>query len=96
VGCPSVVFNNVSPDAWTCLKQKAIVFAERRSISLPALHDRGDLSHLGFSVTWAYNSQAETLTVTCTEHPFLISCALINAQVQHGIEATGCIPGLDA
>lgn len=96
MGCPSVLFNRVTADAWNCLKQKASGFARSRNVSLPALDDQGSVSHLGFGVTWAYDPGAQTLTITCTEHPFLISCALINAQIQHGIAATGCIPELDA
>jgi hypothetical protein len=96
VACPSVLFNNVTVDAWNRLKQKATAFAQSRNVSLPAVNDQGNVSHMGFSVTWVYDPNAKTLTITCTEHPFLISCGLINAQVQHGIAATGSIPGLDA
>jgi hypothetical protein len=96
VGCPSVLFNGVTADGWDCVKQKVRTYAERRNIALPALDDRGEVSHLGFSLSWVYDPDAQMLTITCTSRPFLISCAQINAQVQHGIAGTGCIPSLDA
>jgi len=92
LGCPPVVFNNVDANAWNCLKQKGTDYATTHSYPLPALNDAGSINHMGFAAQWAYDPAAKTLTITCTQHPFLIGCGTINGQIQSGIASTKCIP----
>jgi hypothetical protein len=91
--CPSVVFQNVDDNAWACLKTKAAAYATAKNVTLPALNPSGSASHMGFSATWAWDQNAKTLTITCTDHPFIIGCGTILAQIHSGIAGTGCIPG---
>jgi hypothetical protein len=93
MACDPVVFKNVDANAWDCLKQKATQYAQGHNFPLPPLNDTGSVSHSGFSATWAYDSNAATLTITCTNHPFFVSCNFVNGHVQTGIAGTQCIPG---
>jgi hypothetical protein len=94
MACPPVVFQNVDANAWECLKQKATAYAQKNNFPLPALDPTGSVSHSGFSANWAYDGGAKTFTVTCTGHPFFVSCGFVNGHVQSGIAGTGCIPGV--
>ena len=92
-GCSPVVFNNVDANAWNCLKQKAIAYAQQHNYQFgPNVPDSGQEAAMGFTATWAFDPNAQTLTITCTGHPFFFSCATINGEIQKGIASTNCIP----
>ena len=92
MACPPVVFNKVDANAWQSLKQKAAQYAQSHNFPVPPLNDTGNVSHSGFSAEWTYDANAQTLTITCTAHPFFVSCNFVNGHVQTGITGTGCIP----
>jgi hypothetical protein len=93
MACDPVAFNNVDANAFNCLKQKAADFANSHNFPLPPINDTGTVSHSGFTATWAFDAAASTLTITCTEKPFFVSCGFVNGHVQSGIAGTHCIPG---
>jgi hypothetical protein len=46
-----------------------------------SLGTSGQTSHMGVTIKWAYDESANTLSVQCTESPFLLPCSLINSKI---------------
>lgn len=92
--CPSVEFKNVDAATLGCLKQKGLDYARQHNFPLSAINDSGSISHSGFSAEWAYDASTQSLTITCTGHPFFVSCKFVNDHIQSGIASTGCLQKL--
>ncbi|HEX8325083.1 MAG TPA: hypothetical protein VF595_14355 [Tepidisphaeraceae bacterium] len=82
--CDPVVFEDVSPEKWACLQAK--IAAEGYAVT----GDAGEATASGVTLTWAYDSAAQTLTIQCTKHPFVLPCALVNAKIKSLYDNSGC------
>ena len=81
-GCASQSFSNVTQTVWNCLVQKAAEYGV--TINSPS----GSASKLGFTVQWNWNSTAGTLTMQCTDKPFIVSCNTVQDTITDAV--TGC------
>jgi hypothetical protein len=79
--CAAQVFSNFSADRFARLKAKAA--AEGLSIDGPA----GTVTHTGFTITWAYDAAAQSLTIQCVKAPFFPGCGSINANIHNLIDS---------
>lgn len=73
--CPSLTYENVTADKWA--KIKAEVEAEMPSLA--PMPDTGSGVHDNVTLEWVY--VAGTLTLTCTDSPFWLSCSMINGEI---------------
>lgn len=85
MACAAQIFSNVSSEAWTCLKSKAA----EQGVTIGG--DSGAISKSGFTIQYAYDAGARTLSLTCTDKPFIFSCATVNGKIHELIEGTGCL-----
>ena len=83
--CATQTFSNVQAAEWDCLKVKAA------SAGFSISSDRGSHSAAGLTVEWNYDPSAATLSVTCIDRPWFLSCSTINGKVHELIENSGCI-----
>lgn len=81
-GCPSQSFTNVTQSVWDCLVQKAAGYGI--TISSPS----GSASKLGVTVQWNWSSASGTLTMQCTDKPFIIGCGKVESTMNEVV--TGC------
>jgi hypothetical protein len=73
--CPVQTFNDIPPEKWLALKEKA----SQNGINLDA--DAGQITQRGFTFSWQYDSGSATLTIQCLDHPFLIPCSTITDKI---------------
>ena len=85
MGCAAQIFQNVTPEAWSCITAKAA--AEGFPITSP----QGSHSAKGFTFDWSYDASAQTLSITCSSKPFYASCGAVNGKIHEIIDATGCL-----
>ena len=48
---------------------------------LDASADEGEQSHRGFTFSWAYDADAQTLRIQCVGKPFLVPCSVISGRI---------------
>ena len=84
--CATQTFSNVPIAAWDRLKAKAA------SAGFSISSDSGSHSAGGLTVQWNYNASAETLSITCTDRPWYLTCSMINGKIHELIDNSGCIP----
>ena len=81
-GCASQSFSNVNQNVWDCLVKKAAGYGV--TIDSPS----GSASKMGITVQWNWSSAAGTLTMQCTDKPFIISCGTVESTITSAV--TGC------
>ena len=79
--CAKLTYNQVSQDAWQCIKQAV----EKFDVTVGS--DAGSASKDGLTISWRYESGTETLSVQCTAHPIFLPCSTINSRINDEIEA---------
>jgi hypothetical protein len=79
--CPMLTFNSLSKAAWEELQQLGAPYG------VVIDTDVGSIDKAGFVAHWNYNAATQTLSVQCTEHPFIVSCATIVAQINEHVRA---------
>lgn len=67
-----LTYNNVTPAAWQCGVQLAA------SYGVTITTNQGKASAKGFTIAWNYDPSAQTLSLQCTDSPFIVPCSLIN------------------
>jgi hypothetical protein len=83
--CATQIFSNVSPTAWGCLKARA------GAQGLPLTSDSGTITQSGITIAYAYDGSTQTLQLTCTSKPFIISCGTVNSKIHELIDGSGCL-----
>lgn len=83
--CAMQSFNNVTPSAWQCCKTAVAGFG------ITITTDSGTQTKDGFTVTWNYNSGAQTLQIQCTDSPWWAPCSTINGKIHDLVEP--CLSG---
>lgn len=84
-GCATQTFSNISSTVWACLKAKAA------AQGVPLTSDKGTITQGGITIEYAYDGPAQTLQLTCTSKPFIISCGTVNAKIHELIDGSGCL-----
>ena len=79
--CAMLVYNNVRSEVWQCIKNAVA----RQGFQIAS--DNDSASAQGFTVHWDYDSAVETLSIQCTDSPFLVPCSVINAKFDELVEA---------
>jgi hypothetical protein len=74
--CDPITFENITPDRFTALQQKA---ASAAGIAISG--DTGEASADGVTIQWNYDPASERLTMQCTDKPMFVPCSLINAKI---------------
>jgi len=89
--CAMLVYNNVTNAVWQCIKDAVA----QQGFQIAS--DNDTASAQGFTVHWDYDSAVETLSIQCTDSPFLVPCSVINAKLDELVEACltqhGLAPG---
>jgi hypothetical protein len=73
--CAAQVFSSVTVEQFGCIVAKAAA----SGIKLAGNAD--EMSRSGFTVNWQFDPAAATLTIQCTEHPFIVSCGTVNDRI---------------
>jgi hypothetical protein len=73
--CATQTFDNVTPEKWALLVSKA------NASGLNIQNDSGSASQDGFTFTWDYDPNAQSLAIQCTAKPFFVSCSTVNGKV---------------
>ena len=85
MACPTMTFNGVTPDVWTCLRQRA----SSLGVTLPP-GNSGTVSHLDATLDYAWDPTAQTLSITITHlPPFIIECDGAMSYVRQAATACG-------
>ena len=82
--CPVQSFSGVTPDVWSRLKAKVATDIGRDA---SAISDSGTESGSGYTVQWAYDSAAQTLTIQMLDSPFWALCISIQAAIEDEVAA---------
>lgn len=83
--CPEMRFEGVTEDAW-----RQIVAA--MGSSLEATPDSGTTEKMGVRIAWNRDAVLEILTIQCLSKPFIVSCAMVEAQIR-GLVGAGLARG---
>jgi hypothetical protein len=86
MACPPQIFDNVSPEAWSCLQR-----AVGEKLSMAVSGDTGQAGKMGVTIGWSYDAAAGRLTLTCLEKPFIVSCDYVNGQIADAVNGSGCL-----
>ena len=86
--CAAQTFSNISADKWTALQEKAA----QNNINLNG--DSGQTSQNGYTFSWNYDPDGQTLTIQCLDHPFLAPCGAINGRIHDLVD--GIVSGAAA
>ena len=81
--CAMQTYNNVTQEAWQSAKQ-----AVTAKFDVQITTDSGNASSDGFTVHWNYDARERTLSIQCTDSPFLVPCSAINTEINGMVEAT--------
>jgi hypothetical protein len=81
--CAMQTYNNVTQAAWQSAKQ-----AVAAKFGVQITTESGNASSDGFTVHWRYDAATQTLSIQCTDSPFLVPCSAINAEINNMVEAT--------
>lgn len=68
MSCKPIVFRNVPPDTFKCMKKKL----QDAGIYIPPVN-KGELSGSGVVADFEWDGKSN-LTITITEKPFIVSC----------------------
>jgi len=79
--CEMLTYNNVTNDAWNAIKSSV---AQQHGINVN--DNSGSATLAGFTLQWGYDSTKQVLAVQCTDHPFFVSCTLVQSQITTFIE----------
>jgi hypothetical protein len=80
--CAKQEFQGISPNVWTCIVAKAASFG------ITISGNSGEASKDGFTVTWNYDPNAQTLQLQCTDSPWWAPCSTINGKIHDLVD--GC------
>jgi hypothetical protein len=69
-------FSEITPEKYQDLLGKA----QAQGLNLNGTS--GSTSFQGMDFTWNYNAAAQSLTIECTDKPFLIPCSLIESKIR--------------
>jgi hypothetical protein len=81
MACATQVFDNITPQRFTCLAQKAAA----SGINLNG--NQGQASHSGVTIRWNYDPVGQTLELKCLAHPFLVSDGTVNHRIHDLVDS---------
>ena len=87
--CDKLTFQDFTDDCIQALRQR-VQSKGVEDTSLPTGTTSGTASRAGFDIAWAYEPASQTLTIECTNSPFVVPCKIINAQIMSWISS--CYP----
>ena len=64
------------------MKRQARAQSKAAQIGVELTGDSGQASQKGFTFSWNYDEEMQTLTIQCLDHPFFAPCSLVNAKLQ--------------
>jgi hypothetical protein len=79
--CAMLTYNKVTQQAWQCIQQ---AFSQ---YGIVITSDSGCVTKEGFTFSWNYDVQTDTLSIQCTDHPQFVNCSTINYRINDGVEA---------
>ena len=80
--CAAQNFTNVNQTVWNCL----VAIAKQHGVNITGPQGSGSAS--GFTISWNWNSSAQTLMLQCTDSPWWAPCSTINGKIHDAV--TGC------
>jgi len=78
--CAMLTYNNVTNEAWNSIKSSVAQHGINVSDS------SGSATLAGFTIQWGYDSTKQVLAVQCTDHPFFVSCSVVQSQITHFLD----------
>jgi hypothetical protein len=78
--CAAQVFSSITQEQFDCIVAKAA------AAGITIAGNIGEMSQSGFTVKWAFDPAASTLTIQCTAHLFLVSCGTVNDRIHDIID----------
>ena len=81
MSCKPIIFRNVKPDTFNCMKKKL----QDNGIYIPGGY-RGELSGKGITASFEWDGQSN-LTITITEKPFIVSCEVAAQKMRAFVRA---------
>jgi hypothetical protein len=75
-------FDAISSAVWDRLVEKAA------ELGITITGHSGTVSKEGFTGTWNYDPNTETLQIQCTDSPWWAPCALINGKIREIVESS--------
>lgn len=79
---PPLIFNNISPDQYAKLSEKA------RAAGIELSGDRGTASKFGVQIAWNYSAETQQLTLQCIKTPVFVSAADVHTRIQKLVQET--------
>lgn len=73
--CDPLTYSGVTLSIWSAIKARV----EAAIPTMPDMGDTGSGVYDGITLEWVYAN--ETLTLTCTDSPWYLSCAMINGEI---------------
>ena len=80
--CANQHFTGVTDSVWTCLQAQA-----QKQFNITINTNSGQASQDGFTISWNYNSSAQTLDIQCTDSPWWAPCSTINGKIHDMVDA---------
>jgi hypothetical protein len=80
--CAAQVFSPVTAANFNCIVAKAAAAGIKIS------GNAGEMSESGFTVQWQFDPVANTLSIQCTDKPFIVSCGTVNGRIHDIVD--GC------
>jgi hypothetical protein len=77
--CPPMTFSEVTPEKY----QELMLRAQEQGLELSG--ESGSTSFQGMDFEWNYDAAARSLTIQCTNKPFLIPCSVIESKIRGAI-----------
>lgn len=80
--CEEQGFSGITSEQFATFVEKA------ESMGIPGLKGQGNsgqASRSGVTIKWAFDPEAKSLKVQCTESPMLLPCGLINGKIREAV-----------
>jgi hypothetical protein len=76
MSCPAIVLSGLTAEKY----QSLLAAAHAQGLELSGLG--GATDYQGMTFTWAYDQDAQTLTIQCTDKPFFVPCSMIEQKIR--------------
>jgi hypothetical protein len=87
VACDPLKYSGVDASKWEEARQ---TISSEYGINVDS--EQGQDSKSGFTLTWTYDSSAQTLEIQCLEKPFIVPCGVISTRIGALAEKCGMRP----
>ena len=87
MACDPLRYERVDAATWARAQETI-----SKAYGLSVESESGQESKSGFTMTWTYDADAQTLVLQCLDKPFLIPCGVVNGRINSLAEQSGIEP----